>query len=243
MGHSKDFILKSQYDNLYEFQAWDKFFRLVRGRIEADSKLRAREMVKSRGYYLPIIWLHGKEPLRVFGIHQYGGYIEQHSPELKLKREDGNSLIYTTRNLPRFIVSLIFILIGIGLIIYCSVQELGISENAFICGVGIVFLVVGILIIFRYLELKVDGQTRQIFIRMRIIPGKWQEQQINADVAEKVILHQETFYMSERATVYVVSLVTSGERIHLDASSSRETQTRLGQKVAEYLSVPFVCEN
>lgn len=243
MENSGDSVLKLQDTDLYEFQAWDKFFRRIRGRIEAGSKSTAKATVKSRGYYLPIVWLHGKEPLRVLGIHDHGEHIEQHSPELKLKREDGNSLIYATRNLPRYMISLMILFIGIGLIVYCNTQNVGSWKTSFICGIGILLVVVGTLIMCHYLELRVDKQARQIVIRMRVIPGKWVEQQINTGVADQVILHQETIYTSERATVYVVSLVTSGEQIWLDASSSKKRESELGQKVAEYLNIPFICED
>jgi len=229
--------------NLYEFQGWDKFFRLVRGNVEADSKSGARKIIRDRSIYLPIIWLHGEEPLRVRYLCQLGGYIEQCSPELELKWEDGNYLIYATRNLPRIVISTILILIGIGLISYCVVKQLDILETTFIPGIGIFFIIVGGLIIFRYLELKVDKQTQQISIRMRIAPGIWRERQVDASITEKVTFRRETFYMSERATVYIVSLDMKDQRIQIDASSDKEREFKLGQKLAEYLELPFVSED
>lgn len=78
MGNDKNVVRKLQNLDLYEYQARDKFFRTVRGRVEAASKSGAKKIVKSKGYYLPTIWPNGEEPLRVAGIDEKGYIPEDH---------------------------------------------------------------------------------------------------------------------------------------------------------------------
>ena len=52
----------SQDMNLHQFQARDKFFRVIRGKISATSRAKAKKIVKSRGLYWPSIWLDGTKP-------------------------------------------------------------------------------------------------------------------------------------------------------------------------------------
>jgi hypothetical protein len=77
---------------------------------------------------------------------------------------------------------------------------------------------------------------------MRIIPFQWKYERIDATDAERVVLHKEIFYSRDGEICHVVSLFINGESIQVDASSSKKAELEIGQKIAEYLNIPLVCE-
>lgn len=230
----------------YEFQARDKFWRFVRGRVNADSEAEAKELVKARGLWWPLVWLAGTKPWVAYGKVAPGG--DYHMASLKLLHQDESILLYGTRKVLTLGFGFLLLLIGVGLFAYCGHSllyvwsPLKLPTVLFILLVGIIFLAVGLGLILLRFEVRVDRKTRQIVIRMCIFPFVRRSNTINATAAKEIIVRKEIFFVGGGEICYVVAIVIANQDIQLDFSSSKKKELEIGQKIAEYLGVPFIDE-
>ena len=132
---------------LYEFQAFDKFLRVVRGRVSASSRKQARSAVRKRGLLCIHLWPHGTEPWLAW--NRLGRPRAQtHLPMLKLKKRTDEHVVYTSSTVTKYIFGCLFGAIGLLLLAWPWISEGGIPHlgeiferisSAFIFIMGVVF--------------------------------------------------------------------------------------------------------
>lgn len=244
MENSKSSVVRPQKANLYEFQARDKFFRLTRGRIEADSRVGAKIKLKSWDLYWPQIWLQGTKPWQSW--FSFGSLNKTFVPTLKKKSQDNDAVVWSARYLPKLIFGVIFAIIGLGIILGYNPRIENIADwisGIFVFSVAILFLLIGISILLYRFELAINRQSHKLTLRISIIPGLWRYELIDGNLVKRIVCRQELVYPSGIAEkCYYVFAATKNKEIHLDSSSSKKVASEIGQTVAEYLEVPFVCE-
>lgn len=227
----------------YEFQAIDKFFRFIRGKVITETAEKAKELVKSRGYWLPRIWETGTRPWMSRGRPKAGG--EYHTPILKLKCQNSDMIIYQAKKWLHIMFSFLFVLMGLALISYPFFYESFHNNTAtmfFILIVGAVFLAVGCFLFLLRFELCVNRSSRQVILRMRVIPFNWKYQIIDTSSAERIVVRKDVLYATAGEVYYIVLLVIGTEEYQLDASSSKKAELNLGQQISDFLNIPFVYE-
>jgi hypothetical protein len=227
----------------YEFQARDKFWRLVRGRIIAVSEADAKLKLKSKGLFWPQIWKQGTKPF--WALATYGFNTQGFVSTLKERKQNNNDILYSAKLLPKLIFGSIFTVIGLGIILGYRPQMENIGDwlSLFIVfPISILFLLIGISILIYRFELFVNRQNSELTMRMSIIPGLWRCESIAGNSIKKVVCRRELVYPSETLQCYYVFVITEDREIHLDSSSSKKMELEMGQNIAEYLNVPFVNE-
>ena len=251
MAERRKFTGQENDASLYEFQAFDKFLRIVRGRVFASSRKQARSAVRKRGLLCMFLWTHGTEPWLAW--NRLGRPRAQtHLPMLKLKKRTDEHVVYTSSTVTKYIFGCLFGAIGLLLLAWPWISEGGIPHlgeiferisSAFIFIMGVVFLAVGLFLVMVRFELIAERNLRRVTMKMSIIPGLWWSEVINGDLIKQVVFRKEIYYADEGEICYDVLLSTDNNEVMLDSSSWKQREEELAQAVAECLQVPLVCED
>ena len=251
MDSNRAFSNQGNISDMYEFQAFDKFLRILRGRVFASSRKQARSAVRKRGLLCIFLWPHGTEHWLARG--RVGPpCVLVHAPTVRLKEKTDELVAYTCSTVTKYALSCLFGAIGLLLLAWPWISEGGIPplgdtferiSSAFVFIMGVVFLAVSLFLLSMRFEIIAKRSPPRVTIKMSIIPSLWWSEVINGDAINKVVFRKEVHYTDFGELCYDVYLFTDKNEVMLDSSSSERREKELAQAVAECLQVPLVCED
>lgn len=219
--------------HVYEYQARNRYFALVRGRVKADSEKEAKCKIKNRGFMFPHIWLFGQRPVAVLGAHFEGNALAQYQLDgFTLCSADDKYLIFVSNSYAAKLPG-VLLLLGGACLLWMSYKR---TLDYGLLAIGIVLALIGLVSILSKGKMIVDGHEKKIIICFSAGPVQF---------CQKISLGRKVFTVSPNPyRAYVVCLVLAdGEEVQLDANSSEKLEHELGTEIAKHLDIPFIVSN